>query len=74
MNLFLIVYERDGSCDWLYKISRKNALDDDDKIRKLIANHYDIDFNMFDSYIDDYYVSKISEVDDYKIKLVKAKK
>jgi len=74
MNLFLIVYERDGSCDWLYKTSRKNALDDDDKIRKLIANHYDIDFNMFDSYIDDYYVTKISEVDGYKVKLVKDKK
>ena len=71
MNLFLIVYERDESCDWFFKTSRTNELDDDDKVRKLIANHYDIDFDMFDDYIDDYYVSKVSEADDYKIKLVK---
>lgn len=71
MNLFLIVYERDESCDWFFITSEKDYLQYDDEIRKLIAENYDIEVSDFDDYITDYWVNKVDEVDNYKVKLVK---
>ena len=71
MNLFLIVYERDESCDWFFTTSKSEYLQEDKIVRKLIAKNYDIPIKNFDDYIDDYYVNKVSGQDGYKIKLVK---
>jgi len=71
MNLFLIVYERDESCDWFFTTSELEYLQEDKMVRKLIAKNYDIPLKDFDDYIDDYWTNKISEVDNYKIKLEK---
>lgn len=71
MNLFLIVYERDESCDWFFITSEKEYLQYEDEVKKLIANNYEIELEEFDAYISDYWVNRISEVDGYKVKLVK---
>lgn len=72
MNLFLIAYAiEDGDTDWFYKASDKDWLQDDLEVRTLIADNYDIKLNEFDRWVDEYWVNKISEVDGYKVKLVK---
>jgi len=71
MNLFLIVYERDVSCDWLFVTSDKDYMQYDDEIRQHIAEHYSIDVTDLDKYIDNYWVNKVSGADGYKVKLVK---
>lgn len=71
MNLFLIVYERDESCDWFFVTFKKDYIQDDLKVKKLIAENYDIELNRFDDYINDYWVNRVSEVNGYKVNLVK---
>ena len=73
MYLFVIVYERDDGCDWLFKTSQKEYLNDS-TVKKLIARHYNISIDMFDECVDDYYISKIEQVDGYNIKLDKVVK
>lgn len=73
MNLFLIVYERDGSCDWFFFTSEKDYLKETDhEVRQLIADNYEIDLSEFDRYIGDCWVNKVDGADGYKVKLVKA--
>ena len=71
MKLYIIIYERDGGCDWFFHTSEKKLSEYDTEVRQLIADHYDIGLNMLDDAITDYWVNVIDEVDGYKVKLVK---
>ena len=72
MNLFLIVYSvEDGDTDWFLVTSEKEYLQYDDEVKKLVADSYEIELDEFDNWISDYWVNKISEVDGYKVNLVK---
>lgn len=71
MKLYIIIYERDGGCDWFFHTSEKNLNEYDKEVRALIAEHYDIDVEMLEDCITDYWVNVIDEVDGYKVKLVK---
>lgn len=71
MNLYVIIYERDGSCDWLFHTSEKKLNEYDTEVKQLIAEHYDIDLEIFNDCITDYWVNIIDEIDGYKVKLVK---
>lgn len=69
MNLFLIVYEHEESCDWFFATSKDYP--DDKEVKKLIAENYDIDMGEFNLYITNYWINEVDKVNNYKVKLVK---
>lgn len=72
MNLFLVVYEADESCDWFFVTSKKDYLKETDKeVKKLIADNYGIELSEFNLYISDYWVNKVDNVDGYNVNLIK---